>query len=133
MKNKMQLDIYQKKAVEASEDKILCLAAAGSGKTRALTERIRYLIENKHQDPMQIVAITFTNTAADEMKKRLEDVRQGTFIGTLHSYANFICLKNGIDTTKYIEMKEFDKIIEKAILISRNKYPQINHLLIDEA
>jgi superfamily I DNA/RNA helicase len=133
MKNKMQLDIYQKKAVEASEDKILCLAAAGSGKTRALTERIRYLIENKNQDPMQIVAITFTNTAADEMKKRLEDVRQGTFIGTLHSYANFICLKNGIDTTKYIEMKEFDKIIEKAILISRNKYPQIDHLLIDEA
>ena len=42
----MNLNVRQRKVVEATEDKILCLAAAGSGKTRCLTERVRYLINN---------------------------------------------------------------------------------------
>lgn len=129
----MQLDIYQKKAVEANESKVLCLAAAGSGKTRVLTERIRHLIQDKGVSPEQIVAITFTNMAADEMKKRLEDVKQGMFIGTLHSYANAICTINNIDTSDYINAGTFEKIIDRALALSSNKYPQIEHLLVDEA
>ena len=129
----MQLDIYQKKAVEAEEDKILCLAAAGSGKTATLTERIRHLIQDKGVEPEKIVAITFTNMSADEMKKRLEDVKQGMFIGTLHSYANAICTINNIDTSDYINAGTFEKIIDRALALSSNKYPQIKHLLVDEA
>lgn len=129
----MQLDIYQKKVVEANEDKILCLAGAGGGKTTVLTERIRNLVDIKKNNPKDIVAITFTNMAADEMKKRLENVREGMFIGTLHSYANQLCLDNGIDTSHYIEMNEFDKILEKALVLPRSKFPIISHLLVDEA
>ena len=100
--------------------------------TRTLTERIRYLIENRQVDPKKIVAITFTNMAADEMKKRLGDICDGSFIGTIHSYANSICIANGINTQPYIDSFDFDTIIKKALTIPSGKYPQIEHLLIDE-
>ena len=76
----MDLDIRQKKVVESEAKNILCLASAGAGKTRVLTERIRYLITKKGVDPSKIVAITFTNLAADEMKKRLSDINKGIWI-----------------------------------------------------
>lgn len=101
--------------------------------TTVLTERVRNLINKKNQDPSKVVCICFTNMAADEMKKRLENVREGMFIGTLHSYANQLCLDNGIDTSHYIEMNEFDKILEKALVLPRSKFPIISHLLVDEA
>lgn len=74
--------------VEASEQKLLVLAAAGSGKTRTLVWRIAYLIEEGNLDPRLMVAITFTNVAADELKRRLEamGIRIG-FVGTLHAFA----------------------------------------------
>ena len=101
--------------------------------TRVLTERVRHLIEVKNVSPKDIVAITFTNMSADEMKRRLGDSCAGMFIGTLHSYANQLCLDNGIDTSHYIEMNEFDKILEKALVLPRSKFPIISHLLVDEA
>lgn len=128
----LKLNVRQKKVVEATEPKILCLAAAAAGKTRTLTERIRYLIENRNVKPEDIVAITFTNMAADEMKKRLGDICDGSFIGTIHSYANSICIANGIDTSSFIAMFDFDTILKKALTIPINKYPKIQHLLIDE-
>ena len=93
----MNLNVRQRKVVEATEDKILCLAAAGSGKTRCLTERVRYLINNGCA-PEEIACITFTNMAADEMKKRLGNIAIGSFIGTIHSLANNTCIANGIST-----------------------------------
>jgi DNA helicase-2/ATP-dependent DNA helicase PcrA len=129
----MKLNIRQRKVVESDETNILCLAPAGSGKTAVLTERIRYLIQNKHVAPTDIVAISFTNMAADEMKKRLGSIANCAFIGTIHSYANQICTNNGIDTTHYIKEADFDNILKKALTISVDKYPKAKYLLVDEA
>ena len=128
----MKLNIRQRKVVEATDSKILCLAAAAAGKTRTLTERIRFLIEERGVKPEKIVAITFTNAAADEMKNRLGNICEGAFIGTVHSYANGICQFNGIDTQTYVRTFEFDKIIEKALTLTSKQYIQIDHLLVDE-
>lgn len=100
--------------------------------TRALTERIAYLIEEKGVRPQDIVAFTFTNLASEEMKKRLGSKADGAFIGTIHSYANSICQMNNIDTFDYIYNSEFDKIIEKALVLTSGKYPKVKHLLVDE-
>lgn len=128
----LKLNIRQRKVVEAKEPKILCLAAASSGKTRTLTERIKYLIEQCNVAPKDIVGICFTNAAAEEMKNRLGDICIGSFIGTVHSYANSICIYNGIDTSSYTKNFEFDKIIEKANTLSSKQFIPVEHLLVDE-
>ena len=128
----MEFNKKQKEIIYATEPKILCLAAAASGKTRVLTERIRTLLEEKHINPKDIVAITFTNLAAEEMRRRLGESANGMFIGTLHSYAGKICSLNGINVQPYLDKEQFDKVIARAILIPKNKYPKIKYLLIDE-
>jgi len=100
--------------------------------TSVLTERISHLITENNVDPKKIVAITFTTMAAEEMKKRLGDIAEGAFIGTIHSYANAICIANGISTEKYVADAEFDKIIEKVLTIPIKRYFPVTHLLVDE-
>ena len=87
----MKLDNQQEAAVKTESNRVLVLAGAGSGKTRTLTERIAYLIEEKKVSPYEILSFTFTRKAAGEMKSRLED-RIGTEshhvnMGTMHSIA----------------------------------------------
>lgn len=92
--DKITLDSQQRDIVYSSADKIVVVAGAGSGKTRVLTERVKYLIDNG-TPAHSIVAITFTNMAADEMRERLRGVDEigDAFIGTIHSFANKI-MKN---------------------------------------
>ena len=84
------LNEKQKEAVMNTEGPMLILAGAGSGKTRVLTTKIAYLIEEKHVDPTSILAITFTNKAANEMKERVKNMlgisSDMIHISTFHSF-----------------------------------------------
>jgi DNA helicase-2/ATP-dependent DNA helicase PcrA len=68
----MLLNNTQQKAVEAEFGPILVIAGAGTGKTRVLISRIIFLIQNLNINPNEILGLTFTNKAANEMKKRIE-------------------------------------------------------------
>ena len=84
------LNPQQIKAVRNTEKPLLVIAGAGSGKTRVLTYRIAYLISQKSVDPFDILAITFTNKAANEMKKRVINlvgkVGELMWVSTFHSF-----------------------------------------------
>ena len=99
------LNDKQKEAVLETEGPCLVIAGAGSGKTKVLTHKIAYLMSEKYIKPWNILAITFTNKAANEMKERVEklvgEAAKDMWIGTFHS----ICVRI---LRRYIDRIGFD-------------------------
>lgn len=83
------LNDIQREAALHFEGPLLILAGAGSGKTRVLTHRIAYLIEERQINPYNILALTFTNKAAREMRERVDQIvtfgAQNVWVSTFHS------------------------------------------------
>lgn len=106
----------QKQAVLHYEGPALVLAGAGSGKTRVLTTRVAYLIEEKNISPSNILLVTFTNKAAHEMNKRVLDLTGSKlpFSGTFHSLCAKILRINGhkIGLNNYFVIYDSDEQLE---------------------
>jgi DNA helicase-2/ATP-dependent DNA helicase PcrA len=94
------LNAPQRAAVTAKDGPLLIFAGAGSGKTRVLTHRIAWLIQERRAEPGQILAVTFTNKAAREMRSRVEHLlnltASGIWMGTFHAIAVRILRRDGV-------------------------------------
>ena len=122
------LNDKQYEAVINTDGPCLVIAGAGSGKTKVLTHKIAYLMGEKNVKPWDILAITFTNKAANEMKSRVEslvgDIAKDMWIGTFHSICVRILRKQidrlGFDTSFVIFDTSDQKTLVKQIIKSKN-------------
>ncbi|WP_163117667.1 DNA helicase PcrA [Bacillus subtilis] len=126
------LNPVQQEAVKTTDGPLLLMAGAGSGKTRVLTHRIAYLMAEKHVAPWNILAITFTNKAAREMKERVESIlgpgADDIWISTFHSMCVRI-LRRDIDrigiNRNFSILDTADQLsVIKGILKERNLDPK---------
>lgn len=120
--NIKSLNKQQRIAVETTQGPILILAGAGSGKTRVITYRIAHLIKNKKTDPGKILAVTFTNKAAQEMKTRVQELlgktQKGLVVSTFHSFGSRM-LRSYIDLLGYKKNFTICSEYERLILIKQ--------------
>lgn len=124
------LNKEQYEAVLHDKGPLLLLAGAGSGKTRVLTHRISYLIENRDVNPWNILAITFTNKAAREMRERVDKIvgfgSENIWVSTFHSTCVQI-LRRWIDTIGYSRnFTIYDTDDQKTLMKEVCKYLEID-------
>ncbi|MBI5357297.1 UvrD-helicase domain-containing protein [Candidatus Saccharibacteria bacterium] len=133
------LNSEQRRAVETTEGPLLIQAGAGSGKTKTLTHRIGYIIDNDQAAPSQILAVTFTNKAAREMRERLakllhhdpSDRSFVLFMGTFHSICVKLLRRDGSFVgvpQNFVIFDETDRLsavkrVCKELSIDEKKYP----------
>lgn len=143
------LTAVQRKAVEAVGQNVCVSAGAGTGKTRVLVERFLYLVENKLAHPREILAVTFTEKAAQAMKHRiadrfrdsgLEEARrelENAYIGTIHAFAARILrehpIEAGVDPAFRIFEEDEANLLKdlafEALVEARFQEPEIFNLL----
>jgi DNA helicase-2/ATP-dependent DNA helicase PcrA len=131
-----QLNEQQREAVQCTEGPLLILAGAGSGKTRVLTHRTAYLIQEKGVNPYNILAITFTNKAAGEMRERIDGMAQegagSIWVSTFHSTCVRI-LRRYIDRLGYgTNFTIYDADDQKTLMKDICKQMQIDTKLYKE-
>jgi len=127
------LNDKQREAVLCTEGPLLILAGAGSGKTRVLTHRIAYLIEECGVNPWNILAITFTNKAAGEMRERVDKIvgfgSDSVWVSTFHSTCVRILRRHidllGYDTNFTIYDTDDQKSVMKEVIRSLDLDPKI--------
>ena len=127
------LNEKQREAVMTTDGALLVLAGAGTGKTRVLTTRIAYILNNEMAQPWQVLALTFTNKAANEMKNRLANFSDGAWYagdvwcGTFHSICLRILRSNaeraGLRRDFLIFGEDDQKTVIKSLLIASTKTP----------
>lgn len=124
------LNPVQQQIVKDTEGQLLVLAGAGSGKTRVLTHRIAYLITEGNVKPWNILAVTFTNKAAREMRQRVVDLvgpsGRDIWMGTFHGICVRILMRFGAeighDKFTIIDDKEQKKVVKEAIAACGTEY-----------
>lgn len=117
------LNDQQRAAVEPANGILLVRAGAGSGKTRVITNRIAHLIANHQVSPLSIVALTFTNKAANEMKERVAKLLSGKhetpYVGTFHAYCLRFLKKNrlllSIPDFTVLDDGDQEKLVQKIL------------------
>lgn len=101
MSKTLDLNSNQKKAIEHVSGPLIVVAGAGTGKTRVITERIKFLIQQKNIDSDSILALTFTEKAANEMLERIGDIMplgyKEPWVSTFHSFADRILKREGLE------------------------------------
>lgn len=130
------LNPEQRQAVEATDGPVLVLAGAGTGKTRVLTTRIAHILATGKAYPSQILAVTFTNKAAREMRDRIGELIGGTlegmpWLGTFHSigvkilrrHAELVGLKSGFTILDDDDQVRLLKQVIEAAGIDRDRWP----------
>lgn len=129
------LNDAQREAVTAPLQNLLVLAGAGSGKTRVLVHRIAWLIETEGLSPYSIMAVTFTNKAAREMRSRIEELLginpHGMWVGTFHGLAHRLLRAHWQDAglVENFQIMDSDdqlrlvKRLAKELNIDENRYP----------
>ncbi|RMA78528.1 DNA helicase-2/ATP-dependent DNA helicase PcrA [Metamycoplasma subdolum] len=129
------LNLKQKDAVVETEGPIRIIAGAGSGKTRVLTYKVAYLIKNNHVNPSEILALTFSNKAANEMKQRVQRLldfvgKNTPIISTFHSMCSKI-LRQEIHNFNYpndfqivdeLDQKEVLRVVYNELGINQTQY-----------
>lgn len=138
-KKQTKLNTAQRKAVAHINGSLLVIAGAGSGKTRVITSRIINLLQEEQVHPAQIVALTFTNKAANEMKERITSSLEGKigvpFIGTFHSYCLYLLKTNThflpFDTFSILDEEDkrtlLGKLIKKTALYKKHTPQQLSY------
>ena len=129
------LNDEQRQAVTAEPSHMLVLAGAGSGKTRVLVHRIAWLLQVENVSPHAILAVTFTNKAANEMRARIEELlhmpTQGMWVGTFHSLAHRFLrahwqaagLKENFQIIDSDDQLRIIKRINKSLNLDDDKWP----------
>ena len=136
MNNYDTLNPMQREAVFTTEGPLLVLAGAGSGKTRALTHRVAYLIEEKGVKPWNILAITFTNKAAGEMRERVNQLvdfgADSVWVSTFHSLCVRI-LRRFIENLRYTtDFSIYDSDDTKTLMKQIFKDLEVNQKVLKE-
>ncbi len=141
-----RLNPAQREAVLHFEGPLLVLAGAGSGKTRVLTTRIARLIEEHGVDPQRILAVTFTNKAAGEMRERVEralgETPAGMWVGTFHSIGARLLRREArhVGRTPSFTIYDADeslavvkRVMEQLRILPKQFAPKAIHALISDA
>ena len=137
-----KLNDKQKKAVETLNGPVLVLAGAGTGKTRVLTTRLAHLLNKKLAKPWEILAVTFTNKAAMEMRERVQNLLkidiERMWIGTFHSsglkilrrHAELCFLKNDFTVIDTDDQERLIKQVLESNKIDIKKYTNYYIVLV---